>query len=282
MSRDRPTVEHFSAFSFVDRITELEPGARARGYFTVPPSLGFFPACLVAEAVGQLAAWIAMARVGFRLRPVAGLAGETRFLGEVKPGQRLDLEVEIERCDDEAVAYGGCARVAGTKVLELSHCLGPMLPLADFDAPEVVERRFELLREDGAPGGRFGGVEPPAVQVIERQPGERVRAAMQVPTAAPFFADHFPRRPVFPGTLLLDSQIRLAVWLTGELSGAHSFAPARVTGVKMRSFILPGQAVELEAQLSRVGDAAEAALTARSNGRQIATGRLELAPREVA
>jgi 3-hydroxymyristoyl/3-hydroxydecanoyl-(acyl carrier protein) dehydratase len=54
-----------------------------------------------------------------------------------------------------------------------------------------------------------------------------------------------------------------------------------VTDVKIRSFILPGQAVELEAQLSRVGDIAAAALTARSNGKQIATGRLELASREV-
>jgi len=50
--------------------------------------------------------------------------------------------------------------------------------------------------------------------------------------------------------------------------------------VKIRSFIVPGQAIELEAQLSRVGDVVEATLTARSNGKQIATGRLELAPRE--
>jgi len=107
---------------------------------------------------------------------------------------------------------------------------------------------------------------------------------MQVPTAAPFFADHFPRRAVFPGTLLLDSQIRLATGLANELPrpGAHRFAPSCVTDVKIRSFILPGQAVELEAELSRVGDVAEAALTARSNGKQIATGRLELAAREVA
>jgi len=275
--------ERFSAFSFVDRITEFEAGTRAKGQFAIPEGLPSFPACLVAEAVGQLAAWVGMARVGFRRRPVAGLAGETRFVGAVTPGQRLDLEVELERCDDEAVAYGGCARVADVTVLELSHCLGPMLPLEDFDAPEAVQGQFEVLCETGMPGGRFRGVAPPELVVIDRRPGERVRAAMQVPTAAPFFADHFPRRAVFPGTLLLDSQIRLAVGLAGELTrpGAYSFAPARVTDVKIRSFIVPGQAIELEAQLLRVGDVVEATLTARSNGKQIATGRLELASREV-
>ncbi|HLB15393.1 MAG TPA: hypothetical protein VJM14_10705 [Burkholderiales bacterium] len=276
--------EHFSAFSFVDRITELEAGTRAKGQFAVPDGLPYFPACLVAEAVGQLAAWVAMHHAGFRRRPVAGLAGETRFLGEVTPGQCLDLEVEIESCDDEAVAYGGCARVAGAKVLDLSHCVGPMLPLEDFDAPEAVQGRFQVLRDGGAPSGGFRGVVPPELVVIDRRPGERVRAALHVPAAAPFFADHFPRRAVFPGTLLLDSQIRLARGLADELPrpGASPLVPARVTDVKIRSFIVPGQAIELEAQLSRVGDVVGATLTARSNGKQIATGRLELAPREVA
>jgi len=276
--------EHFGAFSFVDRITELEAGTRAKGQFAVPDGLPYFPACLVAEAVGQLAAWVAMDHAGFHRRPVAGLAGETRFLGEVTPGQRLDLEVEIESCDDEAVAYGGCARVAGAKVLQLGHCVGPMLPLEDFDAPEAVQGRFQVLRDGGAPSGGFRGVVPPELVVIDRRPGERVRAALHVPAAAPFFADHFPRRPVFPGTLLLDSQIRLAVGLAAELPrpGASPLVPARVTDVKIRSFILPGQAVELEARLCQAGEVAEVALTARSNGKQIATGRLELASREVA
>ncbi|MGH8683418.1 MAG: hypothetical protein ACREVP_18115 [Burkholderiales bacterium] len=276
--------ERFSAFSFVDRITEFEAGTRATGQFAVPEGLPSFPACLVAEAVGQLAAWVAMACVGFRRRPVAGLAGETRFVREVKPGQRLDLEVALESCDGEAVAYGGCARVAGAEVLALRHCVGPMLPLADFDAPEAVQGRFQVLRDGGAPSRGFRGVAPPGLVVIERRPGERVRAALHVPAAAPFFADHFPRRAVFPGTLLLDSQIRLAMGLAGELPrpGAHPFAPSRVRDVKIRSFILPGQAVEIEAQLARVGDVAEAALTARSNGKQIASARLELASREAA
>ena len=102
--------DHFAAFSFVDRITKVEPGVRARAVFDVPADIAGFPSCLVAEAVGQLAAWVAMSKIDFRGRPVAALATETIFHRDVAPGSRLELAVEIESCDDEAVAYGGFAR----------------------------------------------------------------------------------------------------------------------------------------------------------------------------
>ncbi len=48
--------------------------------------------------------------------------------------------------------------------------------------------------------------------------GERITATLQVPGEgdAPYFADHFPRRPVFPGTLLIDALAGLAVQLASE------------------------------------------------------------------
>ena len=127
--------ERFSAFSFVDRIAQLEPGKRAAGHYAIPVHLPRFPACLVAEAIGQLAAWVAMSQCGFRRRPVAGLAGEAIFLGRVVPGQVVELAVDLESCDEDAVAYGGLARVDGSEVLELRNCVGPMLPMEEFDAP---------------------------------------------------------------------------------------------------------------------------------------------------
>ena len=109
-------VDHFAAFSFVDRITELEPGKRARGTFAIPAGIDAFPPCLMAEAVGQLAAWVAMSRIEFRGRPVAALANETRFLRAAKPGDVLELEVEIHDVDDEAVAYQGHADIDGVLI----------------------------------------------------------------------------------------------------------------------------------------------------------------------
>jgi 3-hydroxyacyl-[acyl-carrier-protein] dehydratase len=158
-----------------------------------------------------------------------------------------------------------------------------MLPLDAFDAPEAVRADFEVLRGAGAPAGRFQGVSPREVTLIERTPGERLHAELHVPETAPFFGDHFPRRPVFPGTLLLDTQIGLAVQLAGEaapLRHAGLLAPVRVSDVKMRAFISPGQVLELRLELqSATPEGATVGLVARANGKPVSTGRADIAPR---
>jgi 3-hydroxymyristoyl/3-hydroxydecanoyl-(acyl carrier protein) dehydratase len=272
------TDERFSAFSLVDRITALEPGKWARGRFAVPAGLPEFSTCLVAEAVGQLAAWVAMAQADFRRRPVAALSGEMRIVGEATPGEILDLRVEIEKCDPDAVVFSGWARLAGMPVLELSRCVGPMLSLEDFDAPEAVRGDFETLCGPGARPGRFRSIAKPDLVLIDRVPGQRLRAAMDVPVSAPFFADHFPRRPVFPATLLLDAGLRLALRLAGEtLPPVSGLRPTRVADVKMRSFILPGQAVEIETAVGSATDGtAELTLAAMVRGKRVVTGRVEI------
>jgi 3-hydroxyacyl-[acyl-carrier-protein] dehydratase len=271
--------ERFRAFSFVDRIVAWTPGRSARGRFEIPARLAAFPQCLIAEAVGQLAAWISMQRIDWRGRPVAGIAAETRFHGRAAPGDTLDLEIAIESCDDEAVQYDGRARIGGSDVIELAHCVGPMLPLADFDDPAAVRADFERLVAQGKPPGGFGGVPAFAVRTTSHEPGRSLAAQLAVPASAAFFGDHFPRKPVFPGTLLLEQQIGLALALARECTqlDAHaSLRPRRVTNAKIRSFIEPGTRVDLEA---RTRDAQSLAfdLAARVDGRAVASARVELA-----
>ena len=276
--------DHFAAFSFVDRITEYEPGRRARGRYVVPRDIAAFPSCLVAEAVGQLAAWVAMAHIGFRGRPVAALANETRFHSDVRPGDTLDLAVDIESCDEAAVAYAGGASVAGTQTIELVDCLGPMLPVEEFDSPEAMAERFDFIQGKGAAPGRFKGVDTPRFVRIQGEPGVSATATLSVPDSAPFFRDHFPRRPVFPATLLLDSQIRFALQLANEATfwpAGTRPAPSRMTHVKMRSFIPPGAALDMGAELGPpTGSAAIIKLSARMDGKTAATARLEVVARK--
>jgi 3-hydroxymyristoyl/3-hydroxydecanoyl-(acyl carrier protein) dehydratase len=159
-----------------------------------------------------------------------------------------------------------------------------MLPVDDFDAPEALRARLELLRNAGAPAGRFHGVAMPALSMLEGEPGRLSRASLGIPVSAPFFADHFPRRPVFPATLLLDSQIRLALDLARAAVGpavAGSLVPRRMSNVKMRSFIEPGSRVLLEAQLASANDIrGPVRLSASIDGRTVATARLDLGPKE--
>ncbi|MEP7328858.1 MAG: hypothetical protein ABI777_06580 [Betaproteobacteria bacterium] len=278
--------DHFSAFSFVDRITSLEPGIRARATFAIPSDIDGFPACLVAEAVGQLAAWTAMARIDFRVRPVAALATETRFSRAVQPGQTLDLAVEIDDCDDAAVAYRGDASVAGARVIELIDCLGPMLPVADFDDPVAMAARLALLTGIGAIPGRFRGVPQLRVQRTDADQDSESGTAegtLHVPANAPFFHDHFPRRPVFPATLMLDAQLALAqdlVGAAGPWPASVRVVPVRMTRVKVRAFTAPGAALQIRAAIRPPAPADTTVtvdLTAVAAGKTVATARAEFA-----
>lgn len=274
--------DHFAAFSFVDRITALEPGASARGTFAIPADIADFPPCLMAEAVGQLAAWAAMAHIGFRGRPVAALAHETRFLRAARPGQRLDLAVELDSVDDDAVAYRGTADIDGARAIELNDCLGPMLPVMEFDDPAAMSARFDLLCGEGAPPGRFRGVALARVIREGGVAGQSAHGTLAVPATAPFFNDHFPRRPVFPATLMLDAQIDLALAVAAESPhwpAGTPLAPVRMTNVKVRSFTLPGQVLRLGVELRAPQDnVVTCMLSAQCDGKPVATARVDIAP----
>ena len=268
------------AFSFVDRITEIEPGRHGRGQFTVPQRLKAFSACLVAEPVGQLAAWVAMSHVQFRSRPVTALAREARIRADVAPGKTVDLEIEMEDCTTAAIAYRGWARVDGFTVMELSDCVGRMLPMADFDDPAAMRARFETLCGPGA-SCRIA-VDPVVVDpdITEHEFQKRLCGAIGIPASAPFFSDHFPRQPVFPATLLLEAQIRLAAALAAEVvdpSLRPWLRPTCVRDVKVRTFLRPGQRVEIGANvLSATGTTAEIALAAMTGGKRVSTARVEI------
>ncbi len=267
----------YGAFTFCDRITEYVPAQRARAQFAIPAGIAAFPSCLVAEATGQLAAWVSMAHIGFRGRPVAALAGQTHYLREVAPGETLDLTVDIEHCDAESVAYSGRAQVGDETVLKLVDCVGPMLAQDEYDSAEDLAAQFALLCNGGAPPGRFGGVAAPVLETLEDAPGTRRRAKLQVPASAPYFADHFPRRPVFPATLLLDAALRVATsFVNVSPDGQAKYRPVRVTDVKMRDFTLPGQTIEIAIEpLAATNAGPRVSVVARNGERTVATARAE-------
>lgn len=268
-------------FSIVDRITEIEPGTRARGHFTVPQDAPHLSPWLVAEAVGQLAAWAAMAKMDFRIRPVAGITGEVKIFQTVVPTARLNLEANLESCESDAVLYGGRGHVGGDPIIELNRCVGPMLPMEDFDDPDVVRHYFELLCGEGAPFPGFSsdGIPSPEVTLIDHDPGKRTRAEMRIPESAQLFADHFPRKPIFPGTLLLHAQVQLALRIALEAidpSKSTLLRPTRISNVKLRSFVDPGTALEMSAEVIATSpDSVTLALGAEAGGQRVSTARME-------
>jgi len=273
---------HFRAFSFVDRITAFEPGVRISGKYTIPADIAEFPLSLVAEATGQLAAWSAMAAIDFSHRPVAGLAGRVELLREVRPGDTLETSAELENADTNDVAYGGVATVNGEPVLRLHHCMGPMMPIGDFDDPELLRARLELLRGEGAVPGAFGGVPAFSLDglVVEEGPNLKARATLQVPADAAFFGDHFPKRPVFPGTLLMNMNLKLVTALAASVPvRAGAWTPRAVVDMKLREFISPGELVSIEAMVAKLeGGALKISVETRNEKGRLGTARVELTP----
>ena len=272
---------HFRAFSFVDRISSLEPG-HVRGSYTIPAGIGCFPSSLVAEAVGQLAAWAAMSGMDFKSRPVAGLAASIELLAPVRPGQVLQLAADLETMDAEAAAYDGSASVEGAAVIRLRHCVGPMVPVEEFDDPEALRERFALLRGAGAEPGAFAGVPPLPLKPAGGEDGRSLRATLHVPDNAPFFADHFPRRPVLPGALLMNSNLELVAALAAKLAAPSiggRWALRGVSDVKLRAFTPPGETLEIEARLNQISDnAATVNVETRKGKRIIGGSRVHLVP----
>ena len=270
--------ESFRAFSFVDRILSCEAGVRIRGLYGIPAGIEAFPAALVAEAVGQLAAWSAMAAVEFQRRPVAGIAGCIELLGDVRPGQTLELAADLESADVEAAAYGGGAIVDGIPVLRLTHCVGPMVPMEDFDDPAAVRTRFGVLRGEGVGPGGFGGLPPLPIERTGGEAGKVARASLRLPSSARIFADHFSRRPVFPGSLLMHANLELAAHLVSDITQAsigRTWRPRAISDMKLRAFIPPGEILELEARLEESSDhAAELLVETRRGKRLLGSARV--------
>jgi 3-hydroxymyristoyl/3-hydroxydecanoyl-(acyl carrier protein) dehydratase len=269
---------HFRAFSFVDRIRLHEAGHCIRGEYTIPPGVKDFPTALVAEAVGQLAAWAAMSASDFKSRPVAGLAASIRLLSTVRPGEKLELAADLETVDADAVCYHGTAHLDGIPVIRLRDCVGPMMPVEEFDDPQALRDRFDLLCGRGATPGAFGGVPSLPLDRVGGEDGQSSCATFRVPEDAPFFADHFPRRAVLPGVLLMNLNLELAAALAATFAAPASggrWVLREVSDVKLRAFTPPGETLEIEARLKELSaDAAMVSVETRKGKRVVGGSRV--------
>jgi 3-hydroxymyristoyl/3-hydroxydecanoyl-(acyl carrier protein) dehydratase len=273
--------EHFRAFSFVDRISSISASGGIEGVYAIPSGIAGFPSTLVAEAVGQLAAWGAMKVTGFQRRPIAGLAGRIDLLSSVRPGQTLRLAAHIQSLDEEAISYQGTATVDGAVVLRLEDCVGPMIETAELDDPKELRGRFELLAATGAAPEMFPGLPPLALTHAGQESEVSAAASFQVPDSASFFADHFPRRPVFPGSLLMQMCLELASTLAARIPPPASggWTPQSVLNMKLREFLPPGRPLDLEAVLKQRSSAsAMLLLTAKAGGEMVGSAKLLLGP----
>lgn len=149
-------------YLFVDRIEDVVPGERARGWKNVSmtedylewhfPEQPIVPGTLVLEAFAQLAGWLEAASSGFTRWFLLDRVASARYFGAALPGDRIDLVVTAVKTDDPARrAYQAESHVGGER-RALVEFEGRAVVLEDLDSRERMERAFGRLR--GAAPGR--------------------------------------------------------------------------------------------------------------------------------
>ncbi|MFB8004666.1 3-hydroxyacyl-ACP dehydratase FabZ family protein [Nocardia sp. NPDC056000] len=119
--------------------------------------------------------------------------------------------------------------------------------------------------------------EPILDGVLLVEPGQRAVTVRNIPATLAIFDSHFPRFPVLPGVLLLDSMIETAKYVVGEPGPAWQASEAGV--VRFRHFVQPGDRVIIEATLTTAPGTFK--VQAKVGDRVVATCRsLRLSPVE--
>ena len=104
-----------------------------------------------------------------------------------------------------------------------------------------------------------------------------IKTEKQVKIDEPFFAGHFPDRPIMPGVLICEAVFQSSSILMSKRSETPSndgLIPliTRISNVKLKRVVLPGDLMEVEVKLREiVGQAAYMAGKVRVGGKTVLT-----------
>jgi 3-hydroxyacyl-[acyl-carrier-protein] dehydratase len=97
-----------------------------------------------------------------------------------------------------------------------------------------------------------------------------------VPTASTIFEGHFPGYPLMPGVLLIETMAQTSGWLVVALNGyARMPFLAQVKEAKLRTFVVPGQRLSVDARLEHDGSGfAVTSAKIKADGKPICDAKL--------
>lgn len=272
-------------FLFVDRLLEVVPGKRAVGVKNVAmsepglveltPGCPLLPLAHAAESIAHCISWLVIVSMDFRVKPVAVTTGKMSFDGWARPGDQLRIEVDILSMNEEDALCSGRALVDGRVIATLENGICAYVPLEALEDEALVRARYRFLcgeEPDADAVWSADGLEerwpfvagqlwpyPLVDRVVAWEPGTRLVAVKAVTRIESILDDHFPKRPVMPGTIMAEALSQVGQCLL-ERGRPESPDPPRratlreVTSIKFRRFLQPGDLLRMEAKVRRWDD----------------------------
>lgn len=107
-------------------------------------------------------------------------------------------------------------------------------------------------------------------------PGRRIAVAAHVPDQSPVFEGHFPGHPILPGVLMIETMAQTGGWLVLATVRLEKMPfLMQVEKAKMRAFVTPGAALDVEARLEHEGSGyAVIAGVIRAAGKKVAEAEI--------
>jgi len=149
-------------FVLVDKVVEIEPGKRARGYRDLSPDADYYrdhmpaypvePGVLMLESMAQLGGRLVQQSVkqasGRDVLPMLAMVNAAEFRRPVRPPCRLELAAEILSIRSTGARVSGSAQVDGHPVA--SATITYVLVGLDHDTVGIGTGNLAVIREWGA------------------------------------------------------------------------------------------------------------------------------------
>jgi 3-hydroxyacyl-[acyl-carrier-protein] dehydratase len=141
-------------FHLVDRVLEWEPAKSVRARKVCSLGEEFWvgegddlvmPPPLVLESFCQAGTWLVMLSTDTRKRAALLSIGSVEFLADVRPGDVIELEGQVESMNEEIAVLSGRAVVDGTTVMETKDVMCALIDAETLAPLEDTKRLQGML-----------------------------------------------------------------------------------------------------------------------------------------
>lgn len=147
-------------FHLIDKVDSYEPASWVKArkltsssetFWEDTPTGPVMPPPLVLEALCQAGTWLVMITTDRRKRAALLSISSVEFLGDVTPGDVVELHGTVDTMGDEVAVVSGTATVDGRTVLTATEIMCALIDAADLADLDDTRRLQDMLTRGIAP-----------------------------------------------------------------------------------------------------------------------------------